>query len=90
MSKKQKILRAFDEIEILWNKYGAWSSVLQAIKRKPLKGDYDPFRELRREHLTAHYLASIMSEERGARKSSSQPKREQEEESHDADTPSEA
>ncbi len=77
MSKKQKILRAFDEIEILWNKYGSWSSVLQAIKRKPPKGDYDPFRELRGEHLTAHYLASTMSEERRARKASSQPKTEQ-------------
>ncbi len=77
MSKKQKILRAFDEIEILWNKYGSWSSVLQAIKRKPPKGDYDPFRELRGEHLTAHYLASTMSEERRARKAPSQPKTEQ-------------
>ncbi len=77
MSKKQKILRAFDEIEILWNKYGSWSSVLQAMKRKPPKGDYDPFREVRGEHLTAHYLASTMSEERRARKAPSQPKTEQ-------------
>lgn len=88
MSKKQKILRAFDEIEILWNKYGSWSSVLQTMKRKPPKGDYDPFRELRGEHLTAHYLASIMSEERRARKASSQSKREQKEESPATDTPS--
>ena len=73
MSKKQKILRAFDEIEILWNKYGSWSSVFQAIKRKPPRGDYDPFHELRREQLTAHYLASIMSGERKSRKTASQP-----------------
>ena len=76
MSKKQKILRAFDEIELLWKKYGAWSSVLQAMKRRPPKGDYDPFRELRREHLTAHYLASIMAGERKSRKTASQPKTE--------------
>ncbi len=76
MSKKQKILRAFDEIEILWEKYGSWSSVLQAIKRKPPKGDYDPFRELRGAHLTAHYLASIISEERRARKTASPMKQE--------------
>ncbi len=76
-SKKQKILRAFDVIETLWNKYHSWSSVLQAIKRRPPKGDYDPFRELRGEHLTAHYLASIVSEERRERKSASQPKTEQ-------------
>lgn len=86
MSRKQKILRAFDEIEILWKKYGSWSSVLQAMKRRPPKGDYDPFRELRRERLTAHYLSSIMSEERRARKVSSQPK--QKEESLTTDTPS--
>lgn len=89
MSKKQKILRAFDEIEALWNKYGAWGAVLQAIKRRPPKGDYDPFLELRGERLTAHYLSSIMSEERRARKVSSRPKREQKEESPAADTPSE-
>ena len=76
-SKKQKILRVFDVIETLWNKYHSWSSVLQAIKRKPPKGDYDPFRELRGEHLTAHYLASIVSEERRERKSASHPKMEQ-------------
>ena len=77
-SKKQKILRVFDVIETLWNKFHSWSSVLQAIKRMPSMGDYDPFRELRREHLTAHYLASIMSEERRERKTASPPKTEQE------------
>lgn len=76
-SLKQKILRAFDALEILWNKYHSWSSVLQAIKRKPPQGDYDPFRELRKEHLTAHYLASIMAGERKSRKTASQPKTEQ-------------
>ena len=67
-SKKQKIIRQYDLIEKLYQKYGSWGAVLKAIKRQPPSGDPNPFAELRREPITAKYLASVMSAERLSRK----------------------
>ncbi len=63
-SVKQKILRQYDLIDRLHRHYGDWSSVIEAIKRKPKKGEPNPFAELRRENLTAKYLATVISVER--------------------------
>lgn len=63
-SRKHKILRQYDLITKLYKRYGRWSEVIKAIRRKPPTGDPNPFAELRREKLTAKYLSSVISEER--------------------------
>ena len=63
-SLKHKILRQYDLITKLYERYGRWSEVIKAIRRKPPTGDPNPFSELRGEKITAKYLASVISEER--------------------------
>ena len=63
-SLKHKIWRQYDLITKLYKRYGRWSEVIKAIRRKPPTGDPNPFAELRGEKITAKYLASVISEER--------------------------
>ena len=67
-SLKHKILRQYDLITKLYDRYGRWSEVIKAIRRKPPVGDPNPFAELRGEKISAKYLASVISEERLRRK----------------------
>lgn len=66
-SKKQRIIRQYDLIEKLHRIYGSWGATLQAIKRRPPKGDPDPFRELRGVQITAKYLSNVMGAEKNFR-----------------------
>lgn len=63
-SLKHKILRQYDLITKLYDRYGRWSEVIKAIRRKPPAGDPNPFAELRGEKIKAKYLSSVISEER--------------------------